>query len=371
MKWTIACDARPLSTPMSGVGRLIHEILWNFPEKENYQFLLFSHLEIHPDHERILSLQNTTWKKIPKVLINKGGFAWNFVLPFQLLFTKYDLFWGSQQVIPPLFSTKPVVLTFCDFVSLVFPETMRTVARWQQRIFQSYSIAKSDHCLSISENTRNELISFYGYNREHTSVSYPGVFTKLQKLPNIKEIRGIQIPKQFFLSVSTVEPRKNYPFLFSVYSEYYQKQKQKAIPWVIAGKMGWEKKEFLDKLLDFANSTKKIILLNSVTEEELHFLYAKASLFLFASTYEGFGIPLAEALVYNLPCVVSDIPTFREIGQNQVQYLETNSTTPWLKILERKSWKKTKADLQLFSWKKASEKTREAFASVLSQKQPN
>ncbi len=368
-KYKIALDARPLSTPVSGVGRLIGEILYHFPEKEKYEFHLFSHLPFHLTHSKILALSNIVPHIGQGVFFKKGGLYFLITLPLEIQKQKFDLFWGSQQVVP-FFLPKnlPIVLTYCDLVLYLYPQTMRKTAQIQQKIFQYYSVKKAHFILSISENTRKDQIQKFDYPKEFTDVSYPGI--DLEEIKNflIQEPSSYikKLPQQFLLSVSTIEPRKNYSFLLQVFREY-RNIAPHPLPWVIVGKKGWESKEFYKELESQIQTHQDIFILENINDTDLHHIYSKCSLFLFASHYEGFGIPLLEALAHNKKCLVSDIPTFHEIGFDQIEYLPTNDPKRWaLKILDLlESSNIPKIDLKLFSWEKTAIKTKQAFDRFL------
>ncbi len=366
----IGLDARPLSTRVSGVGRLIAETIKHFPEKEKYTFVLFSHLPIHESHKSILELPNIEFYQGKGLLSKKGATYFNVALPLSLKKYKLDLFWGSQQVIPPLpFFKLPVVLTYCDLVLYKYPETMRKLAALQQKLVQGYSVKKSDFILSISEQTRTDLIAHFNYPKENTGVAYPGVDVKevlnlSQKKPS-EFIQNLQRP--YLLSVSTIEPRKNYPFLLQTYKEYRKLTPINRMKWVIAGRIGWEKKSFLDELKKEIEEHNDIILLDNVNDIDLHNLYKNCGIFLFASVYEGFGIPLLEALAHKRKCIVSDIPTFREIGSEKISYLKTEDPILWAKeiIHLENSTSVPEIDLDFFSWENSARITKDVFDKLL------
>jgi glycosyltransferase involved in cell wall biosynthesis len=174
------------------------------------------------------------------------------------------------------------------------------------------------------------------------------------------------LPKKYLLSVSTIEPRKNYPFLLSVFKELSNRNPD--LHWVIVGKIGWESPEFILELKSFAESSRRILVLDSVSDEDLVPIYDRASAFAFASHYEGFGIPLLEAMNLGLPAVVSDIPTFKEIGRSFVSYLPTTpeSISKWVKAIEQAiASPKLNYDLSPFSWRTAAQTTAEKFQMAM------
>jgi len=370
MKYKIALDARPLSTPVSGVGRLITETLVHFPEKHKYEFHLFSHLPIHETHKKIFEYSNVHIHKGKNLFSKKGGTYFLISLPYEIRKEKFNLFWGSQQVVPFFLPSKlPVVLTYCDLVLYFYPETMRKIAALQQKFFQAYSVKRANFILSISENTRKDQIQYFNYPRENTDVAYPGVdleeiYSFLEKVPSEK-IKSL--PKKFILSVSTIEPRKNYPFLLSVYREYRKISGNKKLNWVIIGKRGWESLDFYTNLEKDIKEFSDIKVLDSINDIDLHHAYSRAEVFLFGSKYEGFGIPLVEALAHKKKSLVSDIPTFHEIGGSEIFYLPTENPKLWAeKLFElTQSNKYPLIDLQKFSWENSALQTKKVFDKFL------
>ncbi|MDZ4726690.1 MAG: glycosyltransferase family 1 protein [Leptospira sp.] len=371
--YAIGLDARPLSTRMSGVGRLIGETLKAFPNSNQYHFFLFSHLPIHSDHNEIIKLPNVTVVNGGGVFRWKGGLYFNFYLPIRLRFLSLDLFWGSQQVLPPLLPSKlKAVLTYCDLVLYLYPETMRKLARIQQRLVQSYSVHRASFILSISKQTSEDMSNFFKFDKSKTGVSYPGVNHKeiLRLLEKPISKRFADLGEGYLLSVSTIEPRKNYPFLLEVYRAYRRMNPKDHKDWIIVGKIGWETNEFIEEIRTEQSLYGDIHILDSIGDSDLQHLYKNAGLFLFASHYEGFGIPMLEALYHGKYCMVSDIPTFREIGKDGVTYL------PFQKPENAKEWAneiyafcknpiKPKVDISNFTWENTAKITEEVFSQIL------
>ncbi|MBE8388559.1 glycosyltransferase, partial [Leptospira interrogans serovar Pomona] len=151
---------------------------------------------------------------------------------------------------------------------------------------------------------------FFHIPFEKMKVVYPGI--------ELSEFKGLlkkrpgdrisSLPKKFFLSVSTVEPRKNYQFLYNAYVEYSKSVKfNQKFSWVIGGKAGWEDPKFIETLRSPESRALGIIWIESPTDVELAHMYEKCALFLFSSLYEGFGIPLLEALSLQKPAIVTDL----------------------------------------------------------------
>ncbi|EMN01689.1 glycosyltransferase, group 1 family protein [Leptospira noguchii str. 1993005606] len=361
-KIKIGVDARPFSTPVSGVGKMIHSALLDLGNDSSFEFYLFSHKDLHPSYSNLLNLPGIRFIKGEGFFSKKGGLYFAIALPLQLRKIKLDLFWGTQQVLPPFLSKKTAtVLTYNDLVAYRFPDTMRTLARIQQKFYLSRSIKRADKLLPISESTRNEVAKFFHIPLEKMQVVYPGI--ELSEFKSLfKEKPGERIdllPKKFFLSVSTIEPRKNYRFLYNSYIEYSKNIKyNQRFSWVIGGKAGWEDPAFIETLRSSESKAAGIIWIESPTNVELAHMYKKCSLFLFSSLYEGFGIPLLEALSLEKPAIVTDLSVFREIGGNKIRYLELeeNLWTSALLDFSKKPYSGKKVDIRKF-YRSAAVKT--------------
>ncbi len=373
-RFRIGVDARPLSTPMSGVGRLIHETIRSFPNQSQYEFVLFSHKPVHQHHKSLLVLSNTYWVQGEWLFSSKGGVYFTVELPFQIYKQGIDLFWGAQQVLPPgIRKTIPCVLGYMDMVLYLYPGTMRTLARWQQRAYQKYSVDRADYIVSISESTRKDVIKKFRYPLEKTSVAYPGIDPILVESYLTKKIspRIQSIPRPYILSVSTIEPRKNYRFLLEVFRLIRSSKSLPELHWVIAGRRGWEKPSFYRELDSDRERFRDIFVLEDLDDSELHYLYRNSSLFWMASLYEGFGIPVVEALYHRKMAILSDIQPFREIGKDSLEYLPASSREDMQKwknlsiqyILSGKSYN---GDITSFTWENSAKEYERIFQLLLS-----
>jgi glycosyltransferase involved in cell wall biosynthesis len=373
VKFIIGVDARPLSTPMSGIGRLIHETLKAFPNPEKFEFHLYSHRPIHSAHKSLITYNHLKWKQSDSILGYKGGIYFNLELPRIIRRDKPDLFWGAQQVLPPLLpKSMPCILSYMDLVLYLFPETMRPIARLQQRTFQSYSVNRSQHIISISEQTRKDMIQKFDYPKDQSSVAYPGIDSvSIESFLNKKVSLRIQnLPQKYIISVSTIEPRKNYPFLLKVFRKIRQSNSIPGLCWVIAGKRGWENEDFYQELNEDREKYNDIILFEGLDDSELHHLYKNSSLFWMASLYEGFGIPLLEALYHKKMAVVSNIETFREIGKESIHYHPTEDekdidswATTSIDCLQKKSV--FQGDISSFTWENSAKNIAKIFLQFL------
>lgn len=310
-------------------------VLRHFPDKKKYRFVLYSNRPVHPDFQALLREPHLQWVTGEGFFARWGGAWFNASLPFLLKKAPPPLFWGAQQVLPPFLprGTK-AVLTYYDLVLYFYPEAMRVLARIQQRIFQRYSVKRADAILSISSRTMHDMIRKFNYPKERAKVALLGCEEK-------KGAKGganrLPLPEPFvrdgyLLAVSTLEPRKNYGTLLAAYSRYLATAKR-PLPLVIAGKRGWETPDFFDTLDQLVKRTGMVHTVENGDDETLAVLYRKCAFFVMSSVYEGFGLPLLEALFRGKYAVVSDIDPFHEIGGDAIRYVAANDTQGWVRAL--------------------------------------
>ena len=127
-----------------------------------------------------------------------------------------------------------------------------------------------------------------------------------------------------FLMVGTVEPRKGYHTALDAYDQYRQSGGKR--PLVIIGRLGWKERDIVARMQDVALSSGSIVFYSDASDTELAALYEHARALIFASHYEGFGLPLVEAMHHGLPVIASDIPVFREVGEGYPAYFRVGDT---------------------------------------------
>ena len=194
-----------------------------------------------------------------------------------------------------------------------------------KRFFSIYAhndtFKKVDKVITVSQTMQSEILKYY----PDASVEflYNGLDLKTFTLNRDQELSslntGLRIPENFLLAVGHFEDRKNYEILIDAIKLLKDNNSNQSL--VIVGKDNGQKQCIANKLLSL-NLEENIFLFSNLADEDVKILYSNCSAFIFPSTYEGFGIPVLEAMAYEKPFILSNIEVFKEITENQGVYFE-------------------------------------------------
>ncbi len=327
-------DAEPIcALQPTGIGmveiELCKRMIKEYPENE-YLFTFFSLRSTKEKKKRIRERtgENVKVKAFP--LLSSGLYKiinTFFPLPYRIFFGgKNDLTHFFNFIIPVGVKGKKVC-TIHDLAFKRYPETVTLKTRKFLELRMKKTIKRADSIIVVSKFTANELNELYGVPEEKIAVIYNGVDFNLYngnvEYTRIKEVlqkRGLEYEKYFFY-LGTIEPRKNIKRMVGAYAECVKRLKEegKEIPkLVLGGKLGWYYDEILEKIKN-EDIEDNIKLLGYVDEKEKPELYSGCLAFLFPSLYEGFGLPIAEAMACGAPVLTSDSTSLAEIaGDNAI-----------------------------------------------------
>lgn len=235
-------------------------------------------------------------------------------------FILYDNFIGY----PSLFHT-PSAPVIHDLTYIDLPEYVSGKLRSDLVHFMPKTIKRSSFVVTVSEFSKHRIMEIYDLPSDKVVVTpIPPQKPSVRSASTVRsELTALGILKPYILFLGTIEPRKNIPKLIDAYlclPEHVRGE----YDLVIAGMIGWN----CDKEVAKLNATKDqgVIHVGYVNESQRAALYQGASLFAHASYYEGFGMPVLEAMSYGVPCAISDIPIYREIaGNDAAVYFDQNN----------------------------------------------
>jgi len=198
-----------------------------------------------------------------------------------------------------------------DLTPILFPQWHDKASHYIHRIFLIKILSNANVIIANSQVTKQALIDYYPSTREKIEVSYPSLIIDTEHTERNK------INHSYFLSVGTLEPRKNHTQLISAFEIIASQNAD--IKLIIVGFKGWKSDPLYDKINN-SKYTDRILIKGYIDEVELIELYNGALALVFPSLYEGFGIPLLESMTFGTLVICSDIPICREVCGDAALY---------------------------------------------------
>ncbi len=277
----------------------------------------------------------------------------------------------------PRFVTIPRVVALMDISYLKFPEMFRPRDLQQLVHGSAFSVRHAARVITISQSSKNAIISAYKVAPEKVVVTYPGLSMKSKgEKEKTKVLAKYQLGAAYILSVGTLQPRKNYVRLIEAFAQAHKSlaAQYPQLSLVIVGKKGWLYQEILEAPARFGVE-KRVRFLDFVPDSDLPALYKHALCFALPSLYEGFGLPVLEAMAYRCPVVVSDVSSLPEIAAAAGIYVQpenvTSITMGLIKAVKEKGTPQEEvrlaagiAQAQKFTWEKAARTTLKVLEEV-------
>lgn len=213
-----------------------------------------------------------------------------------------------------------------DLIPITNPEYCRPGEAEKHRERISNALASGTAIIGNSKETLNELARFA---REKLIPMPPSVAAWIAGLDDSGEIRPKSLGTPFFVTVGTIEARKNHLMLLRVWRRLVEDLGDAAPSLIIVGQAGWEADEALEILKDPGPLEKSVLQMDDCDDDELEAWIAGARALLMPSHAEGFGLPVVEALALGTPVIASDLPVFREIASDIPAYLSPGDEMGW------------------------------------------
>ena len=228
-----------------------------------------------------------------------------------------DVLHSPANVLPEMLpSTCAGVVTLHDLAFLHFPKVLTPAKRIYHRTFTVRSLRRATMIIAVSDSTKQDATQLVGVPAEHIRRVYTCMDERFSRLISDEESIAFRVkqglPQGFLLYLGTLEPRKNITILLEAYARLRKNYpiKEKL---VLAGGKGWYYEEIFERVRNLGLES-EVIFPGYVSDADQPLWYHAASAFVYPSLYEGFGLPVAEALACGTPVVTSDVSSLPEAG---------------------------------------------------------
>lgn len=259
-------------------------------------------------------------------------------LALSLELTRHNLdVFHATDFIPPQFGAKRHVITVHDLTFLHYPhhKDANAVRYYNDQI--QYAVAHADHILSVSQATKNDLITMLNVPESKITVQPHGVHPKFKMLDTellSRQGSALNLPEKYILTVGTLEPRKNIPALLSAYKNL-PKIIRESHALLLVGQIGWLFDETMTRIQAMQEAGYNIIVRSDITDEQLPIVYNLANVFVFPSYYEGFGLPALEAMACGTPVASSDTSSLPEVIEEAGVFFSPENHKMLAQLLEQ------------------------------------
>jgi len=292
-----------------------------------------------------------------------GKFWTHLRLGWELLVHPVDKFFASNTV--PLFSRGEIIATVHDLGFLKNPELYHPLERLYQKLSHWLIVSKADKIIAPSKETKKDIIRFYPRAEAKVQVIYHGwdqdYFQPIEDIDKEMIRDKYNLPEKFILYIGRLETKKNILNLLKAY-----KKTSRQWPLVLAGRPGNFGYQEIEKLATSEDLKEHVFILGYVNQKNYSLLMGATSMFIFPSKFEGFGIPILEAMGSGVPVLCSDLPVLREIAQDAALFFNPDDIDDIkTKIndfiadedLQKQLSGKGKKHCQKFSWEATARQT--------------
>ncbi|MDY6877792.1 MAG: glycosyltransferase family 1 protein [Chloroflexota bacterium] len=315
----IGIDYTSAARQRAGIGRYTRELVAALLALESpHQYVIFAATGgLEPGTWNPKQEANTRLRTIPLTddWLARLWHRLRLPIPVETITGSLDLFYSPDFVLPPTRRSTRTLLTVHDLSFLRYPETFVPKLRSYLKRLVPRSIARADVVLADSAATQADIVSLLGAPPDKVQVLYSGVHPRFRPGAEPGERERLQARynignQPYVLSVGTVQPRKNYVRLIQAFTRL-QTGKLADLQLVIAGGQGWL---YQDIFAEAEKQGNRVRFLGFVDEADLPALYRHSALFAFPSLYEGFGLPVLEAMACGVPVVCSATSSLPEVA---------------------------------------------------------
>ncbi|CAA9263911.1 MAG: hypothetical protein AVDCRST_MAG56-2684 [uncultured Cytophagales bacterium] len=299
----------------------------------------------------------------------------HFRLPAYFRRHGFDLYHAPGYILP-YYARLPSVLTVHDLIALDYPEYCQYETAAYFNLCLPRSIRRADRIIAVSDRVKADILRRFNVEADAIAVIHHGVEKEFKRIVSPDALQRVSrtygLPEKFLLFVGNLEPKKNLSRLIEAFL-HLKRHAGIVHKLVIAGKKGW-KYEALFRQLGQQEAAGEVMLTGYVAREDMPAIYSLADLFVFPSLYEGFGLPVLEAMACGTPVLTSTAGALPEITGGlypQADPLDAGDLARKMHLLltdaglREKNVRHGTARAGAFSWEKAARQTLRVYEEVL------
>ncbi len=324
--------------------------------------------------------QHTDWPDSPYV--ETRIIPWPRLWTHLRLATELHLFPPDALFVPahvlPLSCPVPAVVTVHDLGYLHYPDAHRRIDRWYLDWTTRRHTHVAHHLIADSQATKNDLINFYGAKPDQITVVYLGRDEMLAPVSNPQLIDATKskynITGNYLLYLGTLQPRKNLIRLVEAFHQAVTSLQNEELKLVIAGRQGWLYADIFERV-QYLGLTGRVLFPGYVADTDKPALLSGALAYVFPSLYEGFGLPVLEAMACGTPVLTSNCSSLPEVAGRAALLIDPHDTAQIAAglvqlitnpDLRRQFVERGYHQIRQFSWSKAAEQVLEILEAVAS-----
>jgi glycosyltransferase involved in cell wall biosynthesis len=325
----IALDATPLLGQRSGVGNYVRGLVDGLAELDEGPEILLTLFSVRGSVPAPFPRRTRPApRRAPARLLRRAWSRWSWP-PAEILTGRIEAFHGTNFVVPPLAGAAGVV-TVHDLAYLRYRDTVTGDAAQYAELVPR-ALARGAHVLAVSQAMAGEIAAEYGLDDDRITVARHGVDPgwATARPASAADRRRLGLPERYLLFMGNLEPRKNLGTLLRAH-----RQARAADPEVpklaLVGPAGWG-----DRWQGSPPDPRDVVLTGYLEDDDLRAVVAGAAAVCMPSHYEGFGLPVLEALAAGRPVLASDIPAHREVAHGHATLLPATDEDAWGAALTR------------------------------------
>jgi glycosyltransferase involved in cell wall biosynthesis len=324
----IGIDFTSAARERAGIGRYARELIRALARVDHTnRYVLFVPRDAYPDLIPFDWAPNFSIRRAPLTERYLAALWHRARVPFpiEIFIGAVDVFYSPDFLLPPTFAARQVV-TVHDLSYVRVPECFPApLLNYLNRAVPP-SLARATMILADAASTQRDLIEVYGIPREKIRVLYSGVEPRF--CPDVPpaaraRVQTLTRGKPYLLAVGTLQPRKNYVRLLHAFARLLPNLQSPIsnLQLIIAGARGWMYEEIFETVARL-NLQDRVVFTEFVADDDLPALYAGAMLFVYPSLYEGFGLPVIEAMACGTPVVCSNTSSLPEVAGDAALYFD-------------------------------------------------